>query len=82
MKRLLSVVAVAGLLVATPLAHAAGRGERKPYDCNPQQECLARAAALKGAAAEAAKRGMLFASVRSDAGPDHGCHRLRREPPR
>jgi hypothetical protein len=56
MKRLLSFVAVAGLLVATPLAHAAGRGERKPYDCNPQQECLARAAALKGAAAEAAKR--------------------------
>jgi len=58
MKRLLSLFTVALLLVAAPLAHAAGRGsgERKPYDCNPQQECLARAAALKGAAAEAAKR--------------------------
>jgi hypothetical protein len=57
MKRLLSALAVALLLLATPLAHAAGRdGERKPYDCNPQKECLARAAGLKGAAAEAAKR--------------------------
>ena len=58
MKRLLSAFAVAWLLVAAPLAHAAGRGggERKPYDCNPQKECLARAAGLKGAAAEAAKR--------------------------
>jgi len=58
MRRLLSLVAVALLLLAAPLAHAAGRGdgERKPYDCNPQKECLARAAGLKGAAAEAAKR--------------------------
>ena len=58
MKRLLSVFAVALLLAAAPLAYAAGRGngERKPYDCNPQKECLARAAGLKGAAAEAAKR--------------------------
>jgi hypothetical protein len=58
MRRLLSVLAAALLLVAAPVAHAAGRDdrERKPYDCNPQKECLARAAGLKGAAAEAAKR--------------------------
>jgi hypothetical protein len=58
MRRLLSLFAVALLFLAAPLAHAAGRGdgERKPYDCNPQKECLARAAGLKGAAAEAAKR--------------------------
>lgn len=58
MKRLLSVFAIVLLGLTAPLAHAAGRGdgERKPYDCNPQKECLARAAGLKGAAAEAAKR--------------------------
>ena len=58
MKRLLAAVAVALLGAAAPLAHAGGRGDggRKPYDCNPQKECLARAARLKGAAAEAAKR--------------------------
>ena len=48
-------VAVLLLAAAPPLAHAAG-GDRKPYACNPQKECLARAAGLKGAAAEAAKR--------------------------
>ena len=53
-----SIVAIALLVVAVPLAHASGRegGGRKPYPCNPQQECLARAARLKGAAAEAARR--------------------------
>lgn len=58
MKGLLSVFAVGLLLVAAPVAHAAGRGngDRKPYNCNPQKECMARAAGLKGAAAEAAKR--------------------------
>ena len=53
------VVAAALLLIAAPpLAHAAGQGDggRKPYPCNPQKECMARAADLKGAAAEAAKR--------------------------
>jgi hypothetical protein len=58
MKALLSVVAAGLLLVAAPFAHAAGRedGGRKPYSCNPQKECMARAARLKGAAAEAARR--------------------------
>jgi hypothetical protein len=58
MNALLSGFAVALLVVAAPLAHAAGRddGGRKPYPCNPQKECMARAADLKGAAAEAAKR--------------------------
>jgi hypothetical protein len=58
MKAALSLVAVGLLVVSAPFAHAAGRddGARKPYPCNPQQECLARAARLKGAAAEAAKR--------------------------
>jgi hypothetical protein len=58
MKRLVAPLVVAILVVASPAAYAAGRdgGARKPYACNPQQECLARAARLKGAAAEAAKR--------------------------
>ena len=59
MKNLISVVTISLLVVAAPVAHAAGRGgdgDRKPYDCNPQKECMARAAGLKGAAAEAAKR--------------------------
>jgi len=57
--RLAAVAAAALLLIAAPpLAHAAGEGDggRKPYPCNPQKECMARAAGLKGAAAEAAKR--------------------------
>ena len=53
--RIPAVAAVLLLVVAPPLAHAAG-GDRKPYACNPQKECMARAAGLKGAAAEAAKR--------------------------
>jgi hypothetical protein len=58
MKALASAAAIALLVVTAPLAHAAGRddGDRKPYACNPQKECLARAAGLKGAAVEAAKR--------------------------
>ena len=58
MQPLLSVVALAALLVVVPVAQAGGRDDdgRKPYPCNPQKECLARAAGLKGAAAEAAKR--------------------------
>ena len=57
MKHLLPGLAAALLLtIAPPLEHAAADGGRKPYTCNPQKECLARAAGLKGAAAEAAKR--------------------------
>jgi hypothetical protein len=58
MKALLSGFAIALLVFTAPFAHASGRdsGGRKPYACNPQKECLARAAGLKGAAAEAAKR--------------------------
>jgi hypothetical protein len=58
MQALLSVAALAALLVIAPVAQAGGRGDgdRQPYACNPQKECLARAAGLKGAAAEAAKR--------------------------
>jgi hypothetical protein len=58
MRGVLPVVALAALLVVAPIAQAGGRGDgdRKPYACNPQKECMARAAGLKGAAAEAAKR--------------------------
>lgn len=58
MKTLAAAFTVTLLVVAAPLARAAGRDEsgRKPYPCNPQKECMARAAGLKGAAAEAAKR--------------------------
>jgi hypothetical protein len=55
MKGQIAVLAALLLAVAPPLAHAAS-GDRKPYTCNPQKECMARAAGLKGAAAEAAKR--------------------------
>ena len=58
MKAVISAFAIALLVGTAPFAHGAGRdnGGRKPYACNPQQECMARAAGLKGAAAEAAKR--------------------------
>jgi hypothetical protein len=48
-----------GLVVTAPtLAYAGGRDARngKPYKCNPQAECLARADRLQGAAAAAARR--------------------------
>jgi hypothetical protein len=47
------------LVVITPApASASGRdlGGGKPYACNPQAECLARATRLQGSAAEAARR--------------------------
>ena len=53
------IAAVLALLVSTPpLAYAADRDARngKPYKCNPQAECLARASKLQGAAAAAARR--------------------------
>lgn len=52
------VVGLGFLLTSTPFVYASGRDSagRKPYACNPRQECMARAAGLKGAAAEAAKR--------------------------
>jgi hypothetical protein len=53
------IAAVLALLVTTPpLAYAADRDARngKPYKCNPQAECLARASTLQGAAAAAARR--------------------------
>jgi hypothetical protein len=58
MKASLAGLAVALLVATAPLAAASGRdnGRRQPYPCNPQKECMARAAGLKGAAAEAAKR--------------------------
>ena len=56
MKRLAAVLAVGLVVVSAPFAYAAGHDGRKPYACNPQKECLARAANLKGSAAEAAKR--------------------------
>ena len=48
-----------GLVVTAPtLAYAGGRDARngKPYKCNPQAECLARANRLQGPAAAAARR--------------------------
>jgi len=57
MTRVIPALAVTLLLaMAPPFAYAAGDEGRKPYACNPQKECMARAAGLKGAAAEAAKR--------------------------
>jgi hypothetical protein len=58
MKAVVSALALALVVVTPPFAYAAGRddGGRKPYACNPQKECMARAAGLKGAAAEGARR--------------------------
>jgi hypothetical protein len=58
MNAVVSVVTAALLVLTAPVAYAAGRdnGGRKAYACNPQKECMAAAAGLKGAAAEAAKR--------------------------
>ena len=50
--RVVSTVVALALIVITPLAYANG----KPYKCNPQAECLARASRLQGAAAAAARR--------------------------
>ena len=46
------------LVVTAPTLAYAGGGARngKPYKCNPQAECLARAERLQGAAAAAARR--------------------------
>jgi hypothetical protein len=58
MKALLSTLALTLVVTAPTLAYASGREPRggKPYACNPQVECLAQAAALKGAAADGARR--------------------------
>ncbi len=56
MKTALVALTLALAVATPPLAYATGRGGGKPYACNPQAECLARAAGLKGAAAEAARR--------------------------
>jgi hypothetical protein len=58
MKALLTTAALALLVAAPPAAYAGGREGRgaKAYACNPQAECMAQAAVLKGAAAEAARR--------------------------
>lgn len=60
MRAALTAVALALVVTAPPLAYASGRdgrnGNGKPYACNPQAECLTRAATLKGPAADAARR--------------------------
>ena len=59
MRAALIAAAALGLVVTAPtLAYAGGRDARngKPYKCNPQAECLARANRLQGAAAAAARR--------------------------
>ena len=57
--RLVLVALASVLVVATPpLAYAGARDAPggKPYKCNPQAECLARANKLQGPAADAARR--------------------------
>ena len=58
MRAALIAVSLALVVSAPTLAYAAGRDNRngKPYKCNPQAECLARANRLQGAAAAAARR--------------------------
>jgi hypothetical protein len=58
MKSVVSLLTAALVMIGAPLAYAGGGNNdgRKPYSCNPQRECMARAEGLKGPAAEAAKR--------------------------
>ena len=58
MRAALIGVAFALVIATPPLAYAAGRDGRngKPYKCNPQAECLARANKLQSPAAAAARR--------------------------
>ncbi len=58
MRALLIAVAFVLVVATPPLAYAGGRDARngKPYKCNPQAECLARASRLEGPAAVAARR--------------------------
>ena len=58
MRSVLVAVALALVIATPPLAYAGGRDGRngKPYKCNPQAECLARAKKLQGPAADAARR--------------------------
>ena len=58
MRAALSLLTVALIATVPTLAYAAGRDWKggKPYACNPQAECLARAAGLEGSAAAAARR--------------------------
>jgi len=58
MRAVLTAVALALVVATPPLAYATGREPRngKPYACNPQAECLGRAAGLKGPAAVAATK--------------------------
>jgi hypothetical protein len=52
-------LALALVVAAPPRAHAGGRDltpGRQPYACNPQVECLTRAARLEGPTAAAARR--------------------------
>jgi hypothetical protein len=58
MRAVWTALALALVVVTPPLAYAGGRDARngKPYKCNPQAECLARASKLQGPAAVAAQR--------------------------
>jgi hypothetical protein len=58
MRAALSLLTVALIATVPTLAYAAGRDWKggKPYACNPQAECLSRAAGLEGSAAAAARR--------------------------
>jgi hypothetical protein len=58
MRAALIAVTLSLVVTAPTLAYAGGRDARngKPYKCNPQAECLARADRLQGAAAVAARR--------------------------
>jgi len=58
MNAALSALAIALVVTAPTLAYAGGRDYKggKPYACNPQAECLARAAKLDGPAAASARR--------------------------
>ena len=79
--KLVPVIIALVLAAAAPLpAGAAGPGGGKPYACNPQAECVARASALKGPAADAARRdcarmptqGTCFAPDDAKASPGRG----------
>src|SRR5258708_12911694 len=58
MRAVRTAVALTLVVATPPLAYATGREPRngKPYACNPQAECLARAAGLDAPTAAAATK--------------------------
>ena len=58
MRAVLTIITLAFVVASPVMAYASGRDGRsgQHYACNPQAECLARAATLRGTAGDAARK--------------------------